>query len=53
MHELCHLKYPDHSLRFRQLFSQCMPDWKLYQARLRTRGTTPVIGEGVGLFWDK
>ena len=33
-HELCHLKYPDHSPEFYKLLDQLMPDWKKKKDRL-------------------
>jgi len=35
-HELCHLRYPDHSRGFYFLLSQCMPDWQKRKERLET-----------------
>lgn len=34
MHELCHLKYLDHSDDFYRLLSACMPDWRRWKERL-------------------
>jgi len=34
MHELCHLKYPNHDNSFYNFFSLVMPDWKERKARL-------------------
>jgi len=36
MHELCHLKYLDHSPDFYKLLSACMPDWRRWKERLDT-----------------
>ncbi len=34
IHELCHLKHPNHSKRFYEFLSQVMPDWKSRKQRL-------------------
>ncbi len=34
MHELCHLKYPDHDNRFYKFLTLLMPDWKQRKERL-------------------
>jgi hypothetical protein len=34
MHELCHLKYPNHSKSFWDFLSLVMPDWKMRKERL-------------------
>jgi hypothetical protein len=34
LHELCHLKHPNHSRRFHSLVSQYMPDWKIRSKEL-------------------
>jgi len=36
MHELCHMKYLDHSDDFYKLLSACMPDWRRWKERLDT-----------------
>src|SRR5690554_7982974 len=28
VHELCHLKHFDHGVGFKQLMTQCFPDWR-------------------------
>ncbi|MFT3991726.1 MAG: SprT family zinc-dependent metalloprotease [Luteolibacter sp.] len=34
VHEICHLKHPNHNRRFYQLLSVLMPDWKTVKHRL-------------------
>lgn len=34
MHEICHLKYPDHRTKFRALLQQLCPDWRRLKERL-------------------
>ena len=34
VHELCHLKYPNHGKKFFQLLTRLMPDWKQRKKRL-------------------
>ncbi len=34
MHEICHLKHPDHGPRFRALLQQLCPDWQRLKDRL-------------------
>lgn len=34
MHELCHLKYPNHNNQFYTFFSIVMPDWRLRKCKL-------------------
>ncbi len=34
VHELCHLKVPDHSPAFHRLLNACMPDWQRRKERL-------------------
>ncbi len=36
MHELCHLKYQEHSPRFFRLLQRCMPDWQRRKQRLES-----------------
>lgn len=36
VHELCHLKYRDHSTGFYRLLGRVMPDWEMKKARLET-----------------
>lgn len=38
VHELCHLKVPDHSPRFFRLLAKHMPDWQRRKARLEVLG---------------
>ena len=33
-HELCHLRYPNHSLQFYELLTRVLPDWKATKLRL-------------------
>jgi predicted metal-dependent hydrolase len=34
VHELCHLKYPDHGKKFYALLARVMPDWEMRKKRL-------------------
>lgn len=36
VHELCHLKVPDHSTAFYRLLSNCMPDWQRRKLKLES-----------------
>ncbi len=38
MHELCHLKYPNHTKAFYNFLSMVMPDWKERKQRLEKAG---------------
>jgi hypothetical protein len=38
-HELCHLKYFNHSTKFYSLLSKIMPDWKQHKTRLKSFAT--------------
>lgn len=38
VHELCHLKYFDHGPGFKQLMSQCLPDWVTREKALQQYG---------------
>jgi len=38
VHELCHLKHFDHGPGFKQLMSQCLPDWKQREQALQSYG---------------
>ena len=38
VHELCHLKHFDHGPGFKQLMSQCLPDWKAREQALQKYG---------------
>ena len=36
VHEFCHFLFADHSSRFYEAVSSCLPDWKMRRAELRT-----------------
>jgi len=38
MHELCHLKYPEHTKEYYQFLTMMMPDWKQRKLRLEKGG---------------
>jgi len=38
MHELCHLRYPNHGKAFWRLLDRCMPDWKVRREKLAKIG---------------
>lgn len=38
VHELCHLKHFDHGAGFKQLMSQCLPDWQRREQALQSYG---------------
>lgn len=37
-HEVCHLVHPNHSIQFRRTLSRLLPDWRVREARLASRG---------------
>ena len=39
MHELVHLKIPNHGPAFWRLLDRCMPDWARWKNRLATQET--------------
>src|SRR5690554_5936291 len=38
VHELCHLKHFDHGVGFKQLMTQCLPDWRERERALQAYG---------------
>ena len=38
IHEMCHLKHPNHGEGFRRLLRRAMPDWERWKAKLETFG---------------
>lgn len=43
VHELCHLKHFDHGPGFKQLMSQCLPDWREREQALQQYGQQLLI----------
>ncbi|MFC1820798.1 M48 family metallopeptidase [Thermodesulfobacteriota bacterium] len=37
MHELCHLKFPNHSKLFYSFLTRCLPDWRKRKETDRVR----------------
>lgn len=38
LHEICHIKYPNHGNGFKRLLTKYMPEWKIIKKRLNERG---------------
>ena len=45
LHELCHIKYADHGVRFKRLLSMYMPTWQEVRAYMRENGNKLRIKE--------